>query len=103
MYHIVKFHADGGQMCVPGHRSFTNSEEAARFAERMRSAPGHTCGPESVRTYTSEVDLGNEGYEYPLIANSGREMARIQAELQLHSMIESQKSWVERFFERIFP
>ncbi|MDO8621499.1 MAG: hypothetical protein Q7R31_04455 [Candidatus Levybacteria bacterium] len=69
MYYIVEFHADGGQMCVPGHRSFADLEKAKQFAEKMRSELGHTCGPESVREYTSETDLGNEGFIYPEIAN----------------------------------
>lgn len=61
MYHIVEFHADGGQMCVRGHRSFADPEKARQFAEKMRSEPGHTCGPASVREYTSETELRNEG------------------------------------------
>jgi len=48
MYHVVEFHADGGQMCVPGHRSFTNPEKAKQFADQMRSEPEHTCGSKSV-------------------------------------------------------
>ena len=64
MYHVVDFHADGGQMCAPGRRSFANPEEARQFADHMRLTPGHTCGPESVREYTSETDLGNEGNTY---------------------------------------
>lgn len=72
MHHIVEFHADGGQMCVSGRRSFTDPEKARQFAEQMRSEPGHTCGPASVREYTSETDLGNEGAIYPEIANIGR-------------------------------
>lgn len=68
-YHIVDFHADGGQMCVPGRRSFTDPEEAGQFAEKMRREPGHVCGPNSVKEYTSETDLGNEGAVYPGVAN----------------------------------
>lgn len=70
MYHIVEFHADGGQMCVPGLRSFEDPEEASQFAEkeRMRDEEGHTCS-DSVKTYASETSLGNEGVIYPEIAN----------------------------------
>lgn len=102
MYHIVEFHADGGQMCVPGRRSFSDPEEARRFAERMCSEPDHTCGPQSVRIYTSETDPGNEGYEYPMIANSGREMFRIQAADRLRAQIESETPAIVKFFRRLF-
>ena len=102
MYHIVEFHADGGQMCVPGRRSFPNPEEASKFAERMRSEPEHTCGPESVRTYTSETDPGNEGHEYPMIANSGREMFRIQEEDRFRRHAESRVPSIVKLFHRLF-
>lgn len=64
MYHIVEFHADGGQACVPGRRTFTDPEAAKQFAKRMREEPGHTCGPQSVKESTSETDLGNKGMIY---------------------------------------
>lgn len=72
MFHIVEFHADGGQMCVFGRRSFGDFEESKQFADKIRSEPDHSCGPESVRTFTSETDLGNEGYGYPMLANAAR-------------------------------
>lgn len=72
MYHIVEFHADGGQMCMPGRRSFDDPEKAKQFAERMRSEPGHNCGPTSVKEHTSKTDPGDEGAIYPEIANIGR-------------------------------
>ena len=78
MYHIVEFHADGGQMCVPGRRSFDDSEEARRFAEKKRSEPGHSCGSKSVKEFTSETDLGDEGTIYPEIANTGRKVKGIK-------------------------
>lgn len=64
MYHVVEFHADGGQTCVPGRRTFADVETAKQFARRMREQKGHTCGPESVKEYTSEVDLGDTGLIY---------------------------------------
>ncbi len=69
-YHVVEFHADGGQMCIPGRRCFTNPMEANRFARRMRSEPDHTCGPKSVKQYTSRKRLCDKGAIYPEIANS---------------------------------
>ena len=74
MLYVVEFHADGGQMCVSGHRSFTDPEKAKQFADKMRSEPDHTCGPESVREYVSDTDLGNEGAIYPEVANIGRHL-----------------------------
>lgn len=71
-YHIVKFHADGGQMCVPGSRCFNTSEDANIFAERLRNEPGHTCGPQSVKQYESEQAVPDEGVIYPGLANAGR-------------------------------
>lgn len=100
MYYIVEFHADGGQMCVAGRRSFNDPVEARRFADRMRSEPGHTCGPKSVRTYISETNPENEGYEYPMIANSGREMFRIQEETRVRSLINSRTQSIVKFFRR---
>ncbi|TSC89546.1 MAG: hypothetical protein G01um10143_36 [Parcubacteria group bacterium Gr01-1014_3] len=73
MYYIIEFHADGGQMCIPGRRAFSDPEAAKKFAERMRSEPDHTCGLESVKEFVSETDLGNEGEIYPILANAGRE------------------------------
>lgn len=70
--YIVEFHADGGQMCVPGRRVFVHKHEADRFAEAMRNEPGHICGPESVTQYESDDPLPNEGHIYPTIANLGR-------------------------------
>lgn len=72
MYHIVEFHADGGQMCVNGRRSFDDPEEADQFAERMRPEPNHYCGPESVKTFETEEILEDMGAIYPEIANIGR-------------------------------
>lgn len=66
MFHIVEFHADGGQMCVAGRRSFTDPGKARQFAEKMKAEPGHTCGPESVREYTSDVGFGDDGCVYPV-------------------------------------
>ncbi len=71
-YHIVKFHADGGQMCVPGLRCFLDKEEANKLAERLRAEPGHTCGPRSVQQYESETPIENHGVIYPGVANMGR-------------------------------
>lgn len=70
--YIVEFHADGGQMCISGRRVFVQKYEADRFAEAMRSEPGHSCGPESVTQYESAEPLSIEGDLYPTIANLGR-------------------------------
>jgi hypothetical protein len=72
MYHIVHFHADGGQMCVPGRRVFTNQAEADAFADEMRNEPDHRCGPESVTQEESETDPGDLGMIYPELANMRR-------------------------------
>lgn len=64
MYHVVEFHADGGQMCVPGRRVFTEKPVADSFAEQMRNEEGHSCGPESVRQYESFTDPGKLGDMY---------------------------------------
>jgi len=71
-YYIVEFHADGGQMCVPGIRCFVNKDEADKLAEYLRTEPGHTCGPQSVRQYESESPVENDGVIYPGVANMGR-------------------------------
>ena len=102
MYHIVEFHADGGQMCVPGRRSFSDPEAARQFAERKRLEPDHTCGPKSVRTYTSETDLGNDGEEYPMLANSGREMFEIEEILRIRAENEARRPFIVKFFRRLF-
>lgn len=70
IYHIVNFHADGGQMCVPGRRCFENPRDAHEFAKAMRDEPGHNCGPKSVKQYTADKPLKNEGHVYPTIALS---------------------------------
>jgi len=56
MYYIVHFHADGGQMCVPGLRCFEDPVKAARFADKQRNVPGHTC-QNSVREEISETPV----------------------------------------------
>lgn len=71
-YHIVKFHADGGQMCVPGIRCFTDKWEADKLAEHLRTEVGHSCGPQSVQQYESETPIDNDGVIYPGVANMGR-------------------------------
>ncbi|MBI3590584.1 MAG: hypothetical protein HY094_04305 [Candidatus Melainabacteria bacterium] len=72
IYHIVNFHADGGQACVPGRRCFENPTNAHTFAKVMREESGHKCGPKSVEQFTSDTPLENEGYIYPAIAQLGR-------------------------------
>lgn len=72
IYHIVKFHADGGQACIPGIRCFTDKSKADAFAEYLRAEPGHTCGPESVRQSESETSTEDKGIVYPGVANMGR-------------------------------
>lgn len=42
-YHVVHFHADGGNKCAEGRRTFTSKPVADQFAELMRVEPGHTC------------------------------------------------------------
>lgn len=69
MYYNVEFHADGGQICVRGLRSFDNRDDARRFAKWIRKEPDHTCGAGSVKEFTSETKLDNEGEIYPRIAN----------------------------------
>lgn len=70
IWHIVDFHADGGQACMNGRRCFEDSEKAHKFAERMRKEPEHLCGPESVSEYTSEERLENIGLVYPKVHDS---------------------------------
>lgn len=70
IYHIVDFHADGGQMCVPGRRCYEDPKKASEFAKEMRAEVGHTCGAESVTEYTADKPLKNEGHIYPTIALS---------------------------------
>lgn len=72
-YHIVEFHADGGQMCVPGVRCFIDKNDADKWAEYFRTEPGHSCGPQSVKQYESEMPIENHGIIYPGIANMGRD------------------------------
>lgn len=72
MYHIVEFHADGGQVCSFGRKSFGDPKEAKEFAKKMRSEPGHSC-KDSVKEYISETYIGNEGAIYPAVANLGRD------------------------------
>ena len=83
MFHIVEFHADGGQMCVPGVRCFENKVEADSFAERLRNEPGHSCGPASVRQRESERSIENHGVIYPGVANMGRDAVIINGKLHL--------------------
>lgn len=70
-YYIVKFHADGGQACVPGVRRFTSKSEAEEFAGRMRNEPGHTC-VDHTHLIESPMPEQNRGAIYPEIANIGR-------------------------------
>ncbi len=56
MYHIVHFHADGGQMCGPGVRCFDDPVKASQFADKQRNVPGHTC-KDSVREEISETPV----------------------------------------------
>lgn len=69
-YYVVHFHADGGQCCSPGHRTFKNKNDAKAFAERMKAEPGHSCGPKSVKIQKSKDDKGSSGVIYPGIAAS---------------------------------
>ncbi|GEM_PF-6321658 len=61
MYHIVHFHADGGQDCVPGVRSFDDKESADAFAKQMRAEVGHTC-IDSVFQETSATQISSHGH-----------------------------------------
>jgi hypothetical protein len=72
-YHIVKFHADGGQMCVPGIRCFTDKAKADELAEYLRTESGHSCGLQSVQQCESERPIENDGIIYPGVANMGRD------------------------------
>lgn len=42
-YFVVHFHADGGQMCIPGRRVFTDRVAADQFADRMLADTDHYC------------------------------------------------------------
>ncbi len=75
MFHVVHFHADGGQACIPGRRVFTDKKTADDFADRMRTEPDHLCGSESVRQEESEINPGDKGMIYPELAVIGREVA----------------------------
>ena len=47
-HHAVRYHGDGGQMCIPGEvKLFDDVQAAAAFAEAMINEPGHLC-PNSV-------------------------------------------------------
>lgn len=83
MFHIVAFHADGGQMCIPGLRCFDTVEAANDFAERLRNEPGHSCGPQSVKQYESETSIPGRGIVYPGVANMGRDAVIINGKLHL--------------------
>lgn len=83
IYHIVEFHADGGQMCVPGIRCFDDVEKANSFADRLRNEPGHTCGPQSVRQYESNDPVPDHGVIYPGVANMGRNAVIIEGKIHL--------------------
>ena len=61
MYHYVDFHADGGQMCIPGRRRFSTLEKALRFQGIMDSEPGHHC-KNSVKLFSSEEILDEKGH-----------------------------------------
>lgn len=98
MYYVVEFHADGGQMCVDGRRVFTDPVEASRFAAQRRAEPGHFCGPESVREYATDVRPDEEGYIYPMVANQGRELFRIQQEKRLISLARKDDPAIIRLF-----
>jgi hypothetical protein len=83
MFYIVEFHADGGQMCVPGIRCFDSVEKADAFAERLRNEPGHTCGSKSVRQHESETFVESHGVVYPGVANMGRHAVIINGRFHL--------------------
>jgi hypothetical protein len=68
MYYIVHFHADGGQMCVPGRRVFLDSGQALAFFNRCATEKDHTC-INSVRMEASKTNPGDEGEIYPAVAN----------------------------------
>lgn len=65
IYYVVHFHADGGVVCIPGRRVFTDPERANAFANYMRDEPGHLCGSESVSIEETDHDPGNTGRLYP--------------------------------------
>jgi len=72
-YYVVHFHADGGQMCVPGHKTFTDKKRAESFLQTMRDEPGHNCGSDSAWMEATTEDMGSEGIVYPGLAMSGRD------------------------------
>lgn len=71
-FHVVEFHADGGQACTFGRRIFDNVVEAEHFEKRMRNEPDHLCGPESVKTFSTEERKSDSGEIYPNVASSVR-------------------------------
>ena len=97
-YHVVEFHADGGQMCVEGRRVFTDEAQADGFAERMRNEEGHSCGPESVRQYKSETSPGGEGdiYRHDMTV----EKYKTLHEVRQHD-VSPERSGVRRFFASV--
>lgn len=68
MFYIVEFHADGGQMCVPGRRVFLDSGLALSFFTACATEKNHTCGAKSVNMTASETNPGDDGEIYPAVA-----------------------------------
>ena len=62
MYYVVHFHADGGQMCTEGRRCFEDQTIAEGLAAILKSEPGYTCGPLSVRVTSSQIPVSNHGW-----------------------------------------
>lgn len=104
---VVKFHADGGQMCVPGLRDFGDDKDAAhRFANKMRDEPRHVCereandiGKSTVIVEYSEEKTKERGIIYPLLNTWEPEDSR--GEIHLDRLPQSCKFHINSLLEII--
>jgi len=72
MRYVVEYHADGGQMCVPGRRVFKIESRAQAFEKKMMNEKGHTC-KNSVKLIATLKFVEDEGDMYPDVAGSGED------------------------------
>jgi len=53
---IVRFHADGGQACIPGQRVFADPIKAVEFANNRENEPGHNCEDSVSISYSDDLE-----------------------------------------------
>ena len=91
----VSFHADGGQACIGGLRTFTNTQDAIGFAQHRMEEPGHFCGPSSVKIFLTDKEYSSRG---ELDLRSGE--STLEQEVTHANAQEQNKSLLDRLLHR---